>query len=1482
MKLIQLFTIPTLCLLPLVGNAQSSPTKSITFNGIDQYIQIPHHADFNCESDENLTVTAWVYIPNWSSADQRFMSKRAISYDGEDKSGYEMWGGTGMNKFFAVNTPNAAGNHNNSLSAWSTEYGYLNTWTHVAFIVNREEGIIKMYQNGNLVGSSSNKDISVWGCTNTFDVLLGAGWNIENEPTKFSNSSLANVRFYKAALSGQELIEDKNTLEYASLSTALKAKSVAAYDFTGVTGYNLPDLSGKGHNGTFVNFAPIISGPLEIIEDRLIQDINFTGRGNDNEVILHSQLTVAGEEENTDLSQIILTLEGTTQISDISSVKIYSTGSETFFDSRDPENLSGAVLLGVGASSIGEITIPLKGSLVAGINNLWITCEIASEATEGNKVDATLVSLATNHQTYSFRQMSAEGNREILLGRKLLFAHGDKANSTDINTNYYRIPAMVTAKDGSIVTATDRRKNTISDLPADIDVVIRRSIDGGKNWSETAVIAAGQGEGAGFGDAALVQTNDENGLMCVFAGGPGLWTSRYNAPIRIYMCKSTDNGINWSAPVDITSQIYGFECADEVRSQWSALFISSGAGLKMSNGRIGFVGNALSRVTTDASYIANLMVYTDDDGENWNVSEMAKSRNGNEAKLVELNDSRILMSIRNQAAGARYYTTSSDFGNSWSTVSNWAEMSEPGCNGDIIRYTSVNSGYEKNRILHSVPDNEIARKNVSVYISYDEGETWPVKKSICPTGSAYSSLCILSDGTIGAYIEENYNTTPYNMYFVNFSLDWLSSGTDTYLKPDMNIEVISTPIFSIEEGIYSETQTLEITCETPDAKIYYTLDGTFPSETSLLYTGPFQIETTTTVKAIAIKEGMANSLIKSAKIEIFEPAYCVWEGGDRSAGDRYLTQLTFQGATVNGVSQPLTVPVSPNGGQTKVYVDRTEYELNCTIGDQITIGFTKQLLEWMHFYAYIDYNQDYLFDTTAGELVSYSHYEGKDSDGVKRPNSYCPATIPTFTIPSTATPGKTRLRFNIDWNSINPCGRNDAGGKINVDRGSIIDVVINIQAATPASISIVQSQEGGSIIVKNGEEVISNGQNITLGTTLTVEAIPEEDYLLKSILVNGVAIDGNSFVVRDFNTVISAEFTNHKIMTILANQGGNTTVKAINSDQNIQNGDWFAKGEYVFNAIADETYEIIRVEIDGNDESEFISDDKTSFICNKTLTDNCSYEVEFAKKQISFNYSYNEALGSVVVTQQNQILPSGSNIEIGSSLNVTINTSNTVIELTSILINGIDKKADILPTGNKGTFTLVVNEATTMEIIFTKPIFLLSFDNVVGGNFTVFRNYDLDTFEGITINDGTELIPGETLTITFIPTNPAENSPFKILVNDEEYTEADLDSENGPVYPNDGGRPGYLVEHIVDGPVNLSASFLTSISNGFLKNELGYYDNISNMFILAKGTSLKILNTTSTIVLQSESSVSLNQLSSGVYIAVLEKESNKKIVKFTK
>ena len=79
-----------------------------------------------------------------------------------------------------------------------------------------------------------------------------------------------------------------------------------------------------------------------------------------------------------------------------------------------------------------------------------------------------------------------------------------------------------------------------------------------------------------------------------------------------------------------------------------------------------------------------------------------------------------------------------------------------------------------------------------------------------------------------------------------------------------NIETVATPVITPEAGNYNTPQQITITCATDEALIYYTTDGTDPTAESTIYTAPFTLSASATVKAIAVKEGMNNSQIASA------------------------------------------------------------------------------------------------------------------------------------------------------------------------------------------------------------------------------------------------------------------------------------------------------------------------------------------------------------------------------------------------------------------------------------------------------------------------------------------------------------------------------------------------------------------------------------------------------------------------------------------
>lgn len=308
-------------------------------------------------------------------------------------------------------------------------------------------------------------------------------------------------------------------------------------------------------------------------------------------------------------------------------------------------------------------------------------------------------------------------------------------------SQFYRIPALVMAKDGSLVAVADRRIDNQLDLPGKIDVVAKRSTDGGRTWSEPIMIAEHDSIG-GFGDAAVVVDKRSGDILAISSHGNGLWQE---TPAHISVSRSKDNGVTWLPAVDINKQIWA-SLPDSIQN-YTSWFASSGRAFQTKKGRILF---ALVTRKCDVEGFPVYAVYSDDGGYNWKVSKTPATLSGDEAKIIELNDGRLLMSIRNRFKGGRIFSYSKDGGVTWGDEREVKQLPDPACNGDIIRYNR--DGH--NLLLQTLPGSQTRRDDVTVYVSDDEGKSWNHSHRVVRAPSAYSSMEVLSDGNVGFFVEE--------------------------------------------------------------------------------------------------------------------------------------------------------------------------------------------------------------------------------------------------------------------------------------------------------------------------------------------------------------------------------------------------------------------------------------------------------------------------------------------------------------------------------------------------------------------------------------------------------------------------------------------------------------------------------------------------------------------------------------------------------
>jgi sialidase-1 len=344
-----------------------------------------------------------------------------------------------------------------------------------------------------------------------------------------------------------------------------------------------------------------------------------------------------------------------------------------------------------------------------------------------------------------------------------------------------RIPSVVVAKNGTVLAFAEGRSAPHADQAAN-KIVLKRSADGGRTWGALAVIAA---DGANsLNNPTSVVESDNGRVWLMYQRIPAQLkeSSRQTETgyegtniYRNFLIWSDDNGATWSQPLDVTRS---------TKRPTGATTVCSGPGIGIQLTRGPHRGRIIFPFNEGPFWQWNdYAVFSDDHGATWRYGENvpgaiitdAKDRprsQVNEVQMVELADGSVRLNSR-QFAGAKVRKTavSHDGGATWSPVEGAPELRDPSCMGSIFRLTFPGDG-EKSRILYSGPDS-LKRENGTVHISYDEGETWPVKKVLYPGSFAYSVLTKLPDGTIGCLFETDGTD---RMVFARFSLSWLEAG----------------------------------------------------------------------------------------------------------------------------------------------------------------------------------------------------------------------------------------------------------------------------------------------------------------------------------------------------------------------------------------------------------------------------------------------------------------------------------------------------------------------------------------------------------------------------------------------------------------------------------------------------------------------------------------------------------------------------------
>ena len=344
-----------------------------------------------------------------------------------------------------------------------------------------------------------------------------------------------------------------------------------------------------------------------------------------------------------------------------------------------------------------------------------------------------------------------------------------------------RIPAVVASKGGMLLAFAEGRAANVDQ--ANNKIVQKRSSDGGKTWGKLAILVDG-GKNAMNNPCAVVDRGSGR-LLLMYQSYPARLTEQSrdlhggyvgDQVVRAWLITSDDDGASWSKPREITTQVK--------RAKATTVTSGPGIGIQLRHGK--HAGRILFPFSDGPYGLWNIYAaYSDDGGRTWAMGDDApgnliddgkggKISNVDEAQFVELGDGSIRFNVRRWGGKPlRKTCVSTDGGATWSKIQDVPEQADPNCMGSIFRYTDPADG-SRSRILYCGPQST-RRENGAVFLSYDEGKTWLVKRVLSSGGFAYSCLTALPDGVIGCLYEVPRSG---KILFARFTLDWLTNGKD--------------------------------------------------------------------------------------------------------------------------------------------------------------------------------------------------------------------------------------------------------------------------------------------------------------------------------------------------------------------------------------------------------------------------------------------------------------------------------------------------------------------------------------------------------------------------------------------------------------------------------------------------------------------------------------------------------------------------------
>lgn len=342
-----------------------------------------------------------------------------------------------------------------------------------------------------------------------------------------------------------------------------------------------------------------------------------------------------------------------------------------------------------------------------------------------------------------FLVIVSKGNTPQLEHLEYLFESGTEGYQC------FRIPAIVTTTKGTILAFAEGRKKGCSDT-GNIDLVMKRSEDQGKTWSELVVIRD-DGENVCGNPAPVVdESTGTIHLLSTWNLGEDhekeIIEGRSKDTRRVFVMKSGDDGVNWSEPREITPSV------KLENWTWYATGPCHGIQLKKGphKGRLLIPCDHIEAVSK--KYFSHA-IYSDDRGKTWKLGGTTPQDQVNECTVAELPDGRVMLNMRNydRSKKSRKVSFSKDGGETWSDITTDHTLIEPICQASLL--TVYPKDQAKPSLLFLNPADEDNRQKMTLRISKDDGASWAASLVLHEGPAAYSDMTQLPNGNLGCLFE---------------------------------------------------------------------------------------------------------------------------------------------------------------------------------------------------------------------------------------------------------------------------------------------------------------------------------------------------------------------------------------------------------------------------------------------------------------------------------------------------------------------------------------------------------------------------------------------------------------------------------------------------------------------------------------------------------------------------------------------------------